>query len=130
MKDFFKDFRSFIAKGNVLDLAVALIIGSAFNAIVKSFVNDIITPLISLLFKSDLDKLFVVLRGSVTYVEGEWIPAEGTVLLTYGNFFSEVINFLIIALSIFVAIRAIQRMQGHLDTLKKRIDPEKEVTDN
>lgn len=127
MKTFFKDFRSFIAKGNVLDLAVALIVGTAFNAIVKSLVKDIIMPLISLLFKADMSNLYWVLRGEVNFVNGELIQSEDAVLLTYGNFLTEVVHFFLIALSIFVAIRVAQRMQEHLGELKRRINPDEMI---
>jgi large conductance mechanosensitive channel len=126
MKTFFKDFRSFISKGNVLDLAIALVIGTAFNAIVKSLVNDIIMPLIGLIFKSDMNNLYWVLRGEANYVAGELILSEDAVLMTYGNFLSSIVNFLLIALSIFVAIRFIAKMQDHLDDVKKRINPDKD----
>jgi large conductance mechanosensitive channel len=124
MKTFFKDFRAFIAKGNIIDLAVAFIIGGAFNAIVKSLVNDIIMPVISLLFKAEMSNLFWVLRGSVEFVDGSWVPTEGTILMTYGNFLSQVVNFLIIALSIFVAIRFVSRMQERIDLVKKKLNPD------
>jgi large conductance mechanosensitive channel len=129
MKTFFKDFRVFIAKGNAIDLAVGLIIGTAFNAIVKSLVNDIITPLISLLFKADLTNLYVVLRGTAEYnpVDGNLILSENAVLLTYGNFINSILNFLLIALSIFVAIRMIKRLENHIDDLKERIYPQEEI---
>lgn len=128
MKNFLNDFRSFIAKGNVLDLAVALIIGTAFNAIVKSLVNDIIMPLIGLIFKADMSNLYWVLRGSVSYENGVLIQSQDAVLLTYGNFLTEIMHFFIIALSIFVAIRAIQRMSNRLEEIKKRINPNIEET--
>jgi len=126
MKTFFKDFRTFIAKGNALDLAIALIIGTAFNAIVKSLVNDIIMPIIGLLFKSDMSNLYWVLRGEANYVAGELILSEDAVLMTYGNFLSSVVNFLIIALSVFVALRFITRMQDRLDNAKRIINPDKD----
>lgn len=129
MKTFFKDFRAFIAKGNALDLAVGLIIGTAFNAIVKSLVNDIITPLISLLFKADLSNLYVVLRGTATYnpLDGSLILSENAVLLTYGNFLNSVLNFLLIALSIFVAIKVMKRIESHIDELKEKLLPAEEI---
>lgn len=126
MKSFFKDFRAFIAKGNVLDLAIALVIGTAFNTIVKSLVNDIIMPLIGLVFKSDMSNLYWVLRGEANYVAGELILSEDAVIMTYGNFLSSVVNFLIIALSIFLALKFISRMQEEIEEVKKRIDPDKD----
>jgi large conductance mechanosensitive channel len=94
---FIKDFKSFATKGNVVDLAVAVIIGAAFTAIVSSLVTDIITPLI---LTPVLDKL-----GLKDIAELKW----GAV--TYGKFLAAVINFLVIALVIFMMVRAISKMQ-------------------
>ncbi|MFA7560513.1 MAG: large conductance mechanosensitive channel protein MscL [Candidatus Izemoplasmatales bacterium] len=128
MGKFFKEFRDFIAKGNALDLAVGLIIGTAFNAIVKSLVADIITPLISLLFKADLSNLYAVLRGTATYdaVTGSLILSEDAILLTYGNFIMAVLDFFIIALSIFVAIKAITKLSKRIQQAKDLIKPKEE----
>lgn len=94
---FSKDFKSFIMKGNVVDLAVAVIIGAAFGAIVSSLVTDIITPLI---LSPVLDKL-----GLNNIAELKW----GAV--TYGKFLAAVINFLVIGLVIFIMISAIAKME-------------------
>lgn len=94
---FVKDFKSFAMKGNVMDLAVAVIIGAAFGAIVSSLVTDIITPLI---LSPVLDKL-----GLKDIAELKW----GAV--TYGKFLAAVINFLVIALVIFMMVRAISKLQ-------------------
>jgi large conductance mechanosensitive channel len=94
---FIKDFKSFALKGNVMDLAVAVIIGAAFTAIVSSLVTDIITPLI---LTPVLDKL-----GLKDIAELKW----GAV--TYGKFLAAVLNFLIIALVIFLMIRGIAKFQ-------------------
>ncbi|MDA3932225.1 MAG: large conductance mechanosensitive channel protein MscL [Tenericutes bacterium] len=131
MKNFFKEFRSFIAKGNALDLAVAFIIGVAFNAVVKSLVNDILMPIISLMFKSDLENLHWVLRGTAEYnpLTGATILSEDAILLTYGNFITEVVNFFIIALTIFVIIHTFTKMKGRLEEVKRRINPEEALED-
>ena len=126
MKKFFQEFKAFIAKGNALDLAVGLVIGTAFNAIIKSLVADIITPLISLLFKADLSNMFVVLRGNATYTLGEWILSEDAVLLTYGNFIQAIIDFLIIALAIFLALKVITKFSNKLQKVKDAIVPKAE----
>src|SRR6056297_2891224 len=117
MKNFFKEIRSFVAKGNVLDLAVAFIVGAAFNTMVKSLVNDILMPIVSLMFKSELQNLHWVLRGTAEYnpTSGELILSENAVLLSYGNFITEVVNFFIIALTIFVVIHVFNHMKGQLD---------------
>ena len=126
MKKFFQEFKAFIAKGNALDLAVGLVIGTAFTAIIKSLVADIITPLISLLFKADLSNMFVVLRGNATFVAGEWILSEDAVLLTYGNFIQAIIDFMIIALAIFLALKVITKFSNKLQKVKDAIAPKDE----
>ena len=128
MGKFFKEFREFISKGNALDLAVGLVIGTAFNAIIKSLVADIITPLISLLFKVDLSNLFAVLRGTATWdtTTGAWILSEDAVLLTYGNFIQAIIDFLIIALAIFLALKVITKLSNRLQKVKDAIAPKDE----
>ena len=128
MGKFFKEFREFISKGNALDLAVGLVIGTAFNAIVKSLVADIITPLISLLFKGDLSNMFAVLRGTATWdtTTGVWILSEDAVLLTYGNFIQAIIDFLIIAFAIFLALKVITKMSSRLQKIKEGIAPKEE----
>ncbi|MDX9930958.1 MAG: large-conductance mechanosensitive channel protein MscL [Bacteroidales bacterium] len=94
----FKEFRDFISKGNVLDLAVAVIIGAAFGKIVTSFVNDILMPPIGILMGGvDFKDLSVVLQDAV----GE-VPA---VTLNYGMFIQNVIDFLIIALCVFLVVK-------------------------
>ena len=98
---FIKDFKAFAMKGNVVDLAVAVIIGAAFSAIVSSLVTDIITPLI---LSPVLDKL-----GLKDIAELKW----GAV--TYGKFLAAVINFLVIALVIFMMVRAIAKLQRKQD---------------
>jgi large conductance mechanosensitive channel len=94
---FIKDFKSFAVKGNVMDLAVAVIIGAAFSAIVSSLVKDIITPL---LLTPALNAV-----GAKNITELKW----GEV--TYGNFLAAVINFIVIALVIFILIRSITKFQ-------------------
>ncbi len=94
---FIKDFKTFAVKGNVMDLAVAVIIGAAFSAIVSSLVKDIITPL---LLTPALNAV-----GAKNIAELKW----GEV--TYGNFLAAVINFIVIALVIFMLIRAIAKFQ-------------------
>ena len=99
MKAFMKEFKEFISRGNVMDMAVGVIIGGAFTAIVNSLVNDIITPLISLL-TGGLD------FSSLCVVFGE---GEGAASLNYGAFITAIINFLLIALVIFWMLKAINK---------------------
>lgn len=93
-----KEFREFIMRGNVLDLAVAVIIGAAFTAIVNSLVADILTPLIG------------VLTGGVNFA-GLTIQV-GEAVIAYGKFIQAVINFLIVAFVIFLLVRSINRIQS------------------
>ncbi|HUX84661.1 MAG TPA: large-conductance mechanosensitive channel protein MscL [Chitinophagaceae bacterium] len=106
---FFKDFKAFAMKGNVIDLAVAVVIGAAFGAIINSLVKDIIMPVIGVLTGgiSFTDKK-VVLTAAVTDAAGKIIKPENA--LTYGNFIQASIDFLLIALAIFVMIRLIARL--------------------
>lgn len=97
LKNFLKEFKAFAVKGNVLDLAVAVIIGGAFGAIVSSFVNDLVMPLIG--------AIFVIPDFSTLAVE-----VNGTPIL-YGSFIQAVVNFIIVALSIFVMVRALNKMK-------------------
>ncbi|XFA99505.1 large conductance mechanosensitive channel protein MscL [Candidatus Izemoplasma sp. B36] len=130
MKKFFKEFQEFINKGNALDLAVGLIIGTAFNAIVKSLVNDILMPLLGLVVNADISKLYFVLRGTATYdaVTGSLVLSENAVLMYYGNFLQTIVNFLLIALSIFVAIKAVNKLQNKINQAKELIFDEEEET--
>ena len=106
-----KEFREFIMRGNVVDLAVGVVIGGAFGKIVSSLVSDIIMPPIGLLLNGvDFSNLFVSLTGQsfATLAEAQ---AAGAPTLNYGSFINSIIDFLIIGLVIFLLIRAINRLQ-------------------
>lgn len=104
MKKFFSDFKAFINKGNVVDMAVGVVIATAFGAITKSLVADVIMPLISLATGANSIKdLSVVLKEPVLDEAGA-VLTEG-ITLNYGNFLQTIIDFLIIALCVFVFIR-------------------------
>ena len=103
---FIKDFKAFAMKGNVIDMAVGVIIGGAFGKIVTSLVNDIIMPLVgNLIGGMDFKDLKLVFKSEIVDGEEKIISA-----LTYGNFIQNVVDFLIIALSIFVTIRVITKL--------------------
>lgn len=103
MRKFFKEFKAFISKGNVFDLAVGMIIATAFNKIVSSLVNDIIMPLITYLTgASSLDQVSVVLRESYDKT-GKLVQLTWN----YGKFLQTVLDFLIIALSVFIMVKII-----------------------
>ena len=106
-----KDFKTFIMRGNVLDLAVAVIIGAAFGAIVTSAVNDVIMPPIGLILgRVDFKDLFVSLRGQ-SFPNLAAAKAAGAPVIAYGQFLNTLVNFLIIAFVIFVLVRAATRLQ-------------------
>jgi large conductance mechanosensitive channel len=101
-----KEFRDFVVRGNVLDLAVAVIIGAAFGKIITSLVNDIIMPPIGLLLHGvDFSNLFVSLNGQ-SYATLADAQKAGAPLLTYGNFINNVVDFLIVAFVIFLMVKA------------------------
>jgi large conductance mechanosensitive channel len=106
---FLSGFKSFIMKGNVLDLAVAVIIGGAFGKIVSSMVNDIIMPVVGLAMGGvDFAKQFVALDGG-DYATLEAAKEAGAATLTYGNFIQVVLDFVIIAFCIYLIIKAYER---------------------
>ena len=106
-----KDFKAFVMKGNVLDLAVAVIIGAAFGAIVTSMVNDIIMPPIGVMMSGiDFKELFLALNGQ-HYPTLAAAKAASAPVVAYGVFLNAVINFLIVAFVIFVVVRAASKLQ-------------------
>lgn len=103
---FWKDFKAFISRGNIVDLAVAVVVGAAFTAIVNSLVNDIIKPLITLLFGGeDMSDLVVVLR---TIVDPDTNEIVDTITLNYGNLIMAILTFLIDAFVIFTVLRIVR----------------------
>ena len=103
MRKFFKEFKAFISKGNVFDMAVGMIIATAFNKIVSSMVNDIIMPLVTWATgASDLSDLSIVLRTTVEE-NGEIVKLTWK----YGNFLQQVLDFLIIAFSVFLMVKLV-----------------------
>jgi large conductance mechanosensitive channel len=108
----YKEFKEFIMRGNVVDLAVAVVIGAAFGRIVTSFVEDILMPPIGLLLGNvDFSNLFINLSGK-DYDSIAAAKAAGAATLNYGIFINNIINFLIIAFAVFLIIRQINRMKG------------------
>jgi large conductance mechanosensitive channel len=111
-----KEFKSFIMRGNVLDLAVGIIIGAAFGAIVKSLVDDIIMPPIGLaLGNVDFANLFVILKegtkAASPYATLADAQAAGAVTWNYGMFINNIVTFLIVAFAIFLVVRAANRLR-------------------
>ena len=126
MKKFLQEFQAFISRGNVLDLAVAVIIGAAFSAIVNSLVKDIINPLIGFLIgKPDFTNLFCVLSRPDGYTGPEALTKAGATVFGYGAFLTSVVNFILLAFVIFLLIKCVMRARKHLEELV-RIKEEEE----
>ncbi|KAF9963891.1 hypothetical protein BGZ65_007588 [Modicella reniformis] len=120
---FFSDYRKFMDRGNVIDLAVAVIIGAAFTAIITSLVNDIITPVIAMGSGKSLEENFIVLNGNqnntgaVSQLPVTRLQAKNAGMLTWnwGNFVQTVINFFIISVCIFIIIKVYQMTRNMKD---------------
>lgn len=114
-----KEFKQFAMRGNVVDLAVGVIIGAAFGKIVSSFVNDVLMPPVGLLIGNvDFSNLFVSLDGQ-SYQSLAAAQEAGAATLNYGLFINAVIDFVIVAFAIFLMIRTINRMQRPPDPTTK-----------
>jgi len=106
-----KEFREFVMRGNVLDLAIAVIIGGAFGKIVTSFVNDVLMPPIGLLLGGvDFTNLFIALDGNL-YESLEAAKAAGAATINYGVFLNTVIDFIIVAFVIFLIVKSANKMR-------------------
>lgn len=111
-----KEFKSFALKGNVVDLAVGVIIGASFGAIVKSLVDDIIMPPIGFLLGNvDFSNLFLVIKEGAKapgpYVTLKEADAAGAILIKYGTFTNTVISFLIVALAVFLLVNQLNKLK-------------------
>jgi large conductance mechanosensitive channel len=106
------EFKAFIMRGNVVDLAVGIVIGAAFTTVINSFVNDLLMPPIGLLLgKVDFANLFVSLTGQ-PYPSVAAAKAAGAPTLNYGMFINNVINFMIVGFVVFLVVKQVNRMQG------------------
>ncbi len=113
-----KEFQEFISKGNVMDLAVGVIIGGAFGLIVNSLVGDIIMPIVGAIFGGfDFSNYFLALSSNVNATSLEEARKQGAVF-AYGNFLTVVINFLILAWIIFLMVKAVNTMRRKLEKEK------------
>ncbi|MHC0054170.1 large conductance mechanosensitive channel protein MscL [Actibacterium sp. D379-3] len=107
-----KEFKDFIAKGNVMDMAVGIIIGAAFTAIVSSLVADLINPIIGLIIGGiDFTNMFWVLKGEGTYTSLTEARDAGAAVFAYGSFITAIINFLIIAFVVFMLVRYVNKVK-------------------
>lgn len=110
IKGFYDDFKKFISKGNVVDLAVAVVIGNAFNKIITSLVNDIIMPLVG------------VIIGGIDFTDIKLTIGSESILI--GSFIQNIIDFLIIAFSIFVVIKIMSKFQRKKEEIKEELKEE------
>ena|SRR5688572_13293442 len=108
----FKEFKAFAMRGNVLDLAIGVIIGAAFGAVVNSLVSDIIMPPIGRVMGNvDFKDLFFALDGG-TYESLADAKTKGAPVIAYGNFLNTIINFLIVSFAIFLLVKQVNRLKG------------------
>lgn len=111
MKKFLNEFKEFAVRGNMIDLAVGIIVGGAFTTIVNSLVNDLINPVLGLVIgKIDFSSLYVTLDGG-SYKSLADAEAAGAAVLKYGSFISNIINFIIMALVVFCLVKAINKLR-------------------
>ena len=121
---FMAEFKQFIARGNVIDMAVGVIIGGAFGKISTSLVNDVIMPAVSMLMGGvDFTAWKIVLKEAVVDAEGAIDPAT-EVAIKYGNLIAVIVDFLIIALSVFCMVKVINKMREKAEALKKKEEEE------
>ena len=117
MKKFMEEFKAFVMRGNVMDMAVGVIVGGAFGAITGSLVNDVITPLLAVLFNSpNPDALNITLRAATEEKEA--------IVLGLGTFLGTIVNFLVIALVLFSVIKAINKAREVAEKAKKKEEEE------
>ena len=111
----FKEFKEFAMQGNMLDLAVGLVLGSGFSGVVDSLVNDIIMPPIGLLLgNADFSQLYMILKAGVPggpYASLSAAQAAGAVTFNYGMFVNTLVNFIIVAFGLFMIVRSFNRMR-------------------
>ena len=115
MKKFFDEFKAFAFKGNVVDMAIGVIIGGAFGTIVTSLLDDILMPLIGLIFKADFSDWGIVLSANPDNLSVGQAAEAGLTVLKYGNFISVVLNFFILALCVFLMVKAINKAKAALE---------------
>jgi large conductance mechanosensitive channel len=122
----FKDFKEFAMRGNVVDMAVGIVIGAAFGTIVKSFVDDVLMPPIGLLLGNvDFNNLFIMLKEGTKaagpYTSLAAAKAAGAVTLNWGIFINTIISFIIIAFAVFLVIKGINRMKREEEALPAEV---------
>ncbi len=127
-KGFFGEFKTFIMRGNVIDLAVGVIVGGAFQAIVKSLVDDVVMPVISLATKGiNFADLFIALDGN-EYATLAAAQEAGAATLNYGNFISAILNFIIMAFVVFLLVKGINTVAEKTKKKEEPAAPEEPTT--
>ena len=128
MKKFFSDFKAFIAKGNIIDMAIGVVVGGAFKDVVNALVSKIITPLIGLLLGgSNLsDYKYVLQEEVVELVDGVETVVTPENAILWGAFLQTIIDFLIIALTLFVMIKVAMGVHNKTEAAKQRLKNQKE----
>ena len=126
-----REFKEFIARGNVVDLAVGVIIGAAFGAITKSLVDDIVMPIVGMLLgRVDFSSLFVVLSNGNSLTAPKSLAeakAAGAATINYGAFINVVINFLLIAFAVFLLVKFVNRVRASLVGMPEAAPPPEDV---
>ncbi len=112
-----KEFKEFAFKGNLIDMAVGVVVGGVFGAITKSFVDDLVNPLIGLLVgKVDFSNTFIVLKAGdkapAPYTTVKLAQEAGATVLTYGNFLNAMVNFLIVSFAVFLVVKAVNKARN------------------
>ena len=123
MKKFFEEFKAFAMRGNVIDLAVGVVIGGAFGKITTSIVNDIIMPIIGVITGGlNFSDWKIVLKEAVTSLgaDGIEVVEKAEVAITFGNTIAVIVDFIIIAFAVFCMVKAINTMHAKADALKKK----------
>jgi large conductance mechanosensitive channel len=108
-----KEFKEFAMKGNFVDMAVGIVIGAAFATIVKSFVDDIIMPIVGVMIGGvDFANLFYIIKGEGTYATVEAAKEAGLVTINYGLFINSIITFVIVAVALFMVIKGMNKAKA------------------
>jgi len=123
MKKFFEDFRKFISRGNIVDMAIGVIVGNAFSAIVKAFTDKIIMPLINYLLSlggdNGLESAYTFLK--VVYAEDGTVDLTKSIFIDWGAFITAIINFIIIALTLFIILKVAMKSRQMIESFQMKI---------
>ena len=131
MKKFFADFKKFISRGNIIDMAIGVIVGNAFSAIVKAFTDKVIMPLINALLsiggENGLESAYTYLK--VAYAEDGTIDLTKSIFIDWGAFITAIINFFIIALTLFVILKVAMKSRQMIENFQVKVKKGKSTED-